>query len=265
MSYNQIVQIPMSQIVANPNQPRRFFDDESLLELSESIKVHGLLQPIVVRMKADDQYEIIAGERRFRAYELLDETSIPAIIKDIDTKDSAILAMIENIQRDNLHFVEVAAGYGELMQQYGLTQTELASIVGKDQSTIANKCRILNLPQEVLELVITEGLTERHARALLKLKNDERLMKVVRHIIKKEMNVKQTEIYINNLLEADEKSDDVQTKELALKRYLKDIRLFTNTIKQAVDMVNESGVEAKYVVREANDKYTITIEIPIEK
>lgn len=262
MSKGQIIEIPLHDILTNPHQPRQYFDEESLLELADSIKVHGLLQPIIVRKNKQEKYELIAGERRFRATELIGLDTITAIVKDISLEDSAYLAMIENIQRDDLNYVEVAKGYKSLMQDFNLTQTELVSVVGKSQSAIANKIRILNLSDQLLDLIVDLNLSERHSRALLKLKDEKLQFKVINTINKKSYTVKETEKYIDHLLNG---SGRKKEKKPEVKRFIKDIRLFTNTIKQAVDAINSSGVDAKYSVREEEKQYTITINIPIEK
>lgn len=261
MSKGEIIEIPIKEIVSNPHQPRQVFDEESLLELAESINHHGLLQPIVVRLNDENKYELIAGERRLRASELNGSVMINAIVKNMSTKDSAYMAMIENIQRDDLHFVEVAKGYKSLMNDFTLTQSDLMAIVGKSQSAIANKIRILNLSDEILNILIEFKLTERHGRALLKLKEEKLQLKAVKHIAKKEMNVKDSEKYIEGLL----KPKTQVAPKPEMKYFIKDIRLFTNTIKQAVDSINSAGMDASYTVREEDEKYTITIDIPIER
>ena len=262
MNKGKIYDIQLKDIIANPHQPRHIFNDDSLLELAESIGQHGLLQPIVLRINEDKKYELIAGERRYRAFELLGHDKIPAIIKDFNIKDSAILAMIENIQRDNLHFYEVAKGYKRLMVDFDLQQSDLVSIVGKSQSTIANKIRILNLYPASIDLIVQHQLTERHARALLKIDDEQRQIEIVKTIIKKNLNVSETEDYIKNY---DGVKPLKKKHKNVVKSYVKDIRLFTNTIKQAVDAINSTGLDAKYTVREENEKYTITIDIPIER
>ena len=264
MNKGKIYDVLLEDIIVNPHQPRQIFNDDSLIELAESIGQHGLLQPIVLRINDDEKYEIIAGERRYRAFELLGYDKIPAIIKDLNIKDSAILAMIENIQRDNLHFYEVAKGYKRLMEDFNLQQVDLISIVGKSQSSIANKMRILNLCDQTIDLVIKNKLTERHARALLKVKDEKKQVEITKEIIKNKLNVSDTEKFIKNYQEGKESKKKKQEKPI-IKSYVKDIRLFTNTIKQAVDAINSTGVDAKYIVREETDKYTITIDIPIER
>ncbi len=257
---NEIITLPIEKIVANPHQPRQVFNEESLRELSESIKNHGLIQPIVVRQNNQGLYELIAGERRLRASKLASFTEIQAIVKESSNKDSAYLALIENIQRDDLHFIEVAKSYKELMADFQLSQTELVNIVGKSQSAIANKLRILNLSDEVLSLIMDNKLTERHGRALLKVKDTDLQINILKHIIKQNMTVNEAEKYIEKKISPKKEPE----KKPEIKRFIKDIRLFTNTIKQAVDAINSSGMDAKYTVRQDEDKYTITIDIPYD-
>lgn len=262
MDRNEVFEILIQEIVVNPNQPRRYFDEASISELAESIKQHGLIQPIVVRLTQDQNYELIAGERRLKAFKSLGLDRIPAIIKEMDLRKSAILALIENIQREDLHFVEVAKGYSHLMNEFSMTQSDLAMSLGKGQSTIANKLRLLTLPEETLQFIIDSQLTERHGRALLVIKDEELQYKAAQHIAAKKLSVKKTEDYIKKLLE---KKEEVKKKPNIVKAYLKDIRLFTNSIRQSVDMVNKAGVNAKYSIEEQEDKYTITIDIPMNK
>ncbi len=262
MNKGEIIEISIDEVVPNPHQPRKVFDEKSLLELADSIRQHGLLQPIVVRLNQENKYELIAGERRLRASELIKNKTITAIVKAVSARDSAYLAMIENVQRDDLHFVEIAKGYKELMIDFNITQIELISIVGKSQSAIANKIRILTLSENAQALLMKYKLSERHGRCLLKLKNDELQIKTIEHIQKQQLNVKDSESYVKKILKDKDKKI---IKKPEVKRFIKDIRLFTNTIKQAVDAINSAGMEAKYIVREEEDKYIITIDIPIER
>jgi len=265
MSGNVIKEILLSSIVVNPYQPRRIFNEQSLNELADSIAVHGLIQPIIVRKIDVDKYEIVAGERRYRAFELLGEKVIPAIIKEISIKDSSILALIENIQRDDLHFIEEAKSYESLLKLYNWTQEELSSMIGRSQSTIANKVRLLNFSQDAISKFIEYSLTERHARALLPIKSEKSLLIAIEYIHKNELSVKQTENYVTLMNDKSSKLKKQGNKKPQIKTFIKDIRLFTNTIKQAVDSINTSGVNATYSIREEQDHYTITIDIPMEK
>lgn len=267
MNSDQIISIELEKIETNPHQPRKIFQDEAILELAESIEANGLIQPIVVRKKSEQQYEIIAGERRFRAHQILGRTTIPAIVKSVDEKESSILALIENIQREDLNFIEVGRAYQELLNHYKMTQEELSAIVGKGQSTIANKIRILSLPDSVIQEIIDHNLTERHARVFLKIADEKVLHKSVKYVIEHNLNVSKTEQYVARVLDKakESKNKKSETTKNTTKGYIKDIRLFTNTIRQAVEMVNQAGVEARYSINEAEDRYTITIDVPIER
>lgn len=254
--------ISVNNIRPNPYQPRKVFDKLMLDELASSIKEFGIMQPISVRKINDEFYELIAGERRLRATKLAGLTEIPAIIIEVNDKDSAVIALIENLQRENLNYIEEAEGYYNLINDYDLTQEEVAKQVGKSQSTIANKLRILKLSTEVKKVLLDNSLSERHARALLKLPNEELQLSILNKIIEQSLNVKKTEELIertlNRIFEQENKKDKP-----VIKRYLKDIRIFTNTIKQAVDMMESSGIEVDYKVKEVDDSYEISIVIPM--
>lgn len=256
--------IPVSNIRPNPYQPRKVFDQLMLEELANSIKEFGVIQPINVRSINSNTYELIAGERRLRAAKVAGLVNIPAIIIDVNDKDSAVLALIENLQRENLNYMEEAEGYYNLINDYGLTQDEIAKQVGKSQSTVANKLRLLNLTEAVVKLLIDNNLSERHARSLLKLPTEELQLTVLDKVIIQSLNVKKTEELIESILHKvinDEKTKD----NVLIKRYLKDIRIFTNTIKQTVDMMKNSGVNVDYKLVENEDEYNISITIPINK
>ena len=180
----------MIKIRPNPYQPRKEFSKQALEELSQSIKEYGVLQPITVRRIGSDSYELVAGERRLRASKMVGMEYIPAIVIATHEKDSAILAMIENLQREDLHYLDEAVGYASLIQDHGFTQEELAKKIGKNQSTIANKIRLLRLPDNIKKLLIMNNLTERHARALLRLPDDELKLKALKQIIKKKIYCK---------------------------------------------------------------------------
>ena len=184
-----IVDLDINKIIPNKNQPRKSFDDKALEELSISIKSYGIIQPITVRKIYDDIYEIIAGERRFRAAKLINMASIPAVIVETGEEESAAMALIENLQREDLDFIEEAMAYERLIEDFNLNQTQLAEKVGKSQSTIANKMRILKLPESVKLKIKEGGLSERHARALLKIDDEEILLGLVERIVKKDLNV----------------------------------------------------------------------------
>lgn len=267
MSANQsyhVFQIPVHLIKPNPSQPRKVFDEEMLAELGESIRQYGIMQPISIRKIMTNYYEIVAGERRLRAAKLIDMETIPAIIVNVTEKDSAVLALVENLQRENLNYMEEARGYQHLISDYDLKQQELAKQLGKGQSTIANKLRLLQLSNEVQELLLASNLSERHARALLKLPDEQSQLQIVKKMIEEGLNVSQSEKLIHKLVSKDKKKKTQEDKPI-VKRYLKDIRLFTNTIKQAVDMVQTSGLDVDYQIKQTESSYEISISIPIEE
>ena len=267
----RIENIPIHMIKPNPYQPRKSFSVHSLEELAQSIRQYGIIQPITVRSSSQSGYELIAGERRLRAAKLAGLDYIPAMIIHTCEQDSAIFAMIENLQRENLHYLEEAKGYASLIQDHGFTQEELAVKLGKSQSTIANKLRILRLSNSIKELLIRENLTERHARALLKLPDDELRLKAVRQVVAKKMNVRDTEAVIDEFLEElqDKKQRAGRKKEAqdgkrqtrVFKR-TKDIRIFINTIRNAVNLLKGYGLEVQYFQVDKEDQVEITVMIP---
>lgn len=196
-----VKEIPVDKIIPNPYQPRKVFSTNALEELSKSIKEYGVLQPITVRQR-ENVYELVAGERRLRAAKLAELKTIPAIINNMSDQYSAVLALLENLQREDLNFIEESLGYENLIKQHNFTQQQLAEKLGKNQSTIANKLRILKLPDTVKQYLVENNLTERHARALLKLPNEELMMEIVKKVVKQELTVKKTEKLINDTLEA---------------------------------------------------------------
>lgn len=253
---DEVKQIPVQDIIPSPYQPRTIFDEDRIGELLQTIKTHGVIQPIVVRMR-NGGYEIIAGERRWRAVKKLGLETIPAIIRDFNDAQAASIALIENLQREGLTAIEEAVAYQKLMELHQLTQESLAQRLGKSQSTIANKIRLLQLPEPVKQALMDRKITERHARALLSLDNEEWQMKVLAEVIEKELNVKQTEARIHFYKE-------VVGKPKKKKRisFSKDVRLALNTIRQSVDMISSSGMNVKTDERDFDDHYEITISIP---
>lgn len=234
----KVVSIPLRSIFPNPAQPRKYFDSISLEELTASIEEFGVLQPITVR-KIRKGFEIVAGERRFRAAENAGLDTIPAIIINVDEKKSALLALLENLQRDDLSFFEIAESYQSLIRTQGLTQEEIAKKLGKSQSTIANKLRLLRLYPRTKRIIQEYGLSERHARALLHLTDEEAQLLAVRTIYEKNLNVSQSEELIKKMLKANSSS----SQKFKLKSF-RDIRVFTNTIRRALDIMRDGGVDA---------------------
>ena len=204
MLQRKSVELPISSIRANPEQPRKHFAEEELNDLKNSIAEYGVLQPIIVKKDKTGFFFLIAGERRLRAAKLAGLTKIPALIKDFDDKDTALIAVVENVQRENLSYIEEAYAYRKLIDDFGLTQGELSDKIGKRQSTISNKLRILTLPPEIQEKLIEAKLTERHARALLKVEDPAIREKILQRVISHNLNVKQTEKLIDDYLTKDE-------------------------------------------------------------
>jgi len=261
----KIETVDVELVRPNPYQPRKIFSDAALQELASSILEHGLMQPITVR-KIGGSYELIAGERRLKATKLAGLKTIPAVIAEVTTKDSAILALIENLQRENLNFLEESQAYYSVMQDYNYTQQELAKTLGKSQSTVANKLRILKLSPAVQKLLVENNLTERHARALLKLPSEEYQIKILEKVIKQELNVKRTEQLIEQMLVEIANEEMIKHKEnQKVKTYIRDMRLVTNTITEAVNLIQKAGIDAKYTMKEHADGYEIRIKIPNNK
>ena len=258
----EIKYIPISTIRPNPYQPRRIFNRKSLEELSQSIREYGVIQPISVRATAEDKYELIAGERRLRATEMAEILQIPALVVQYRDSESAIIALIENLQREDLNFIEESEGYYNLINDHNFTQQDLAKKIGKSQSTIANKLRLLKLPQEIKETLIREGLTERHGRALLKLPDDELKTIVIEKVIKNGLNVNNTENLVEDILsnlrgkEGEEKAPEQKIKSLI------NIRIYLNTVKKAFTAIKDFGVGATYKEVEKEDHVEVVIKIP---
>lgn len=254
----KIVMISPYDISPNPSQPRKYFTDEAIFRLADSIRNHGLIQPLTVR-KTEKGYELIAGERRLRALKILGENEVPCVISNVDNEESAHLAIIENIQRENLNMFEQASAILNLMKVHCLTQEKIAEQLSCSQSYVANKLRLLKISDEEKEIIIEYGLTERHARALLRLKNDDLRRSVLKTIIKKNLNVSASEDYIERLLleKKQEKKDNIKTKII-----IKDMRLFYNTIDKAIETMRSTGFDVETTKRETSDSMEIIIAIP---
>lgn len=262
VSHGNSQSIPISCIKPNPNQPRLDIDMDALSELAASIENYGLMQPITVRQVVPFEYELVAGQRRLAACKMLGMDYIPATIMRVSEADSAVLALVENIQREDLNYIEEAEAFVSVISEYGLTQDELAEKLGKTQSTVANKIRILKLPVKVRAMLCEYGLTERHARALLKLPDEKTQLEVVSEVIKRGLNVANTEALIERRLKK-LRSESPDTKKPGhLPHTFRDIRIFSNTIRKAVELMNKSGVKAT-TKRSENDNYIeYTIKIP---
>lgn len=258
----RLVEVNVASIHPNPYQPRATFDEESIAELAQSIQQVGLLQPLLVR-KVDDGYELVAGERRLRAVTSLGMEKVACIVQqDIEDESSAMMALIENLQREDLHYLEEAQCYQKLLETYGLTQEELANRLGKSQSSIANKLRLLKLSDEVKAAMTEKRLSERHARALLKLTDDKQRLDAVEKIAEKGLSVKETEQIVEKTLNKayDEKQDGAKPRP-KLMRIVRDYRLFMNTINQAVNQLRESGMTVEVEQSDRADGVDIKISV----
>lgn len=258
----RLVEVNVASIHPNPYQPRATFDEESIAELAQSIQQVGLLQPLLVR-KVDDGYELVAGERRLRAVTSLGMEKVACIVQqDIENESSAMMALIENLQREDLHYLEEAQCYQKLLETYGLTQEELANRLGKSQSSIANKLRLLKLSDEVKAAMTEKRLSERHARALLKLTDDKQRLDAVERIAEKGLSVKETEQMVEKTLNKayDEKQDGAKPRP-KLMRIVRDYRLFMNTINQAVNQLRESGMTVEVEQSDRADGVDIKISV----
>ncbi|GEN44662.1 nucleoid occlusion protein [Alkalibacillus haloalkaliphilus] len=259
---NEVVEIEVSKIQPNQYQPRTIFDEEKISELAQTIHTHGMIQPIVVRKLEDhDAYELIAGERRWRAVTSLEWETIPAIVKNMTDTETASVALIENLQREELTVVEEAIAYDQLLHTHGLTQEALAQRLGKSQSTIANKLRLLKLPSVVQQSLLNKQITERHARALIALKDESLQEKVLSQIIEEQLNVKQTEERVQQVLNPGEK-EEKKTRKPKVQGVNKDVRIALNTIRQSLNMVQDTGMDVETEEEEVDDYYQITIKIP---
>lgn len=250
---NRISYIKVSDIVTNPNQPRRDFEPSQIQSLAQSIRENGLLQPLSVR-KSGKNYELIAGERRLRAIKSLGMQAAPCIIVDVDENRSAVLALVENLQREDLNPFEEALAIYELISRTGLKQTQIAEKLSISQSAVANKLRLLRLSEKERNIILKNRLTERHARAILRICDIDLRVKALNHIAASSLNVAQTEKYIDKLLST-EKSGKTRM-------IFKDLRIFINTINMAIETMRKSGVKASAVRGETDSFIEYTIRIP---
>ncbi len=261
--HDQVEEIPLSLLLPNRYQPRKVFEPAKIEELAVTIQEHGLLQPIVVRRVELDRYEIIAGERRFRAAKSLGWSSIPAIVRDMDDDTTAALALIENLQREQLSPIEEAEAYERLLAMNGLTQAALAKSLGKSQSTIANKLRLLKLPEDVKHCLRDRQINERHARALLPLKDERLQLEVLIEIIEQEYNVKETEQRVEFLLTPiEEEKRKPKKRPRRTKSFARDTRIAINTIRDSVELIGKTGIEVETEEVEEDGFVEIRIRIP---
>lgn len=250
----QVLLIPSDKIYPNPNQPRKIFDQGELVNLAVSIRMNGILQPITVR-EVENGYEIVSGERRLRASKIAGMAVVPCIVIDVNNLKSAVFSLIENLQRQNLGYFEEAVAIEKLMTNYGISQDEAARKLGKAPSTVSNKLRLLNLPVKAQKMLIENSLSERHARALLKLP-EESIIEVLEKIIERKLNVTQTEKLVEETLENKNKP------KRTTKRMFSDVKIFLKTINNAVETMQSAGIEAEYTKSEDEDCYLYQIKIP---
>ena len=255
----RILYLPAARIRPNPMQPRKQFDAAGLQELAGSIRQYGVLQPLTVR-KAGGVYELVAGERRLRAARLAGLSEVPCLLADVDGESSGMLALVENLQRRDLDYIEQAEGLQKLMQQYRLSQEQAARRIGKSQSAVANKLRILQHPPAVLQALRENRLTERHARALLRLPDEAQRLRVIGMIAQGEWTVAKTEQYIDTLLAP----KTMPRRELG-SFMLRDVRVFLNSIEHSLDLVRAAGVGASRDRQETEQEIVLTIRIPKTK
>lgn len=251
----RVLFLPVCEIRPNPAQPRRVFDRIGLQELAASIEQFGILQPLSVR-KRGAYFELVAGERRLRAARMAGLYDVPCILVSVDEESSGMLALVENLQRRDLDFIEQAQGIARLMQRYGLNQEQTAAKLGKSQSAVANKLRLLRLPPSVLEALRAAGLTERHARALLRLSSEQQQLHAVELIREGGWTVSKTEQYIDALLRP-------EPPKRALGSFLlRDARIFLNTVQHHLKLVQTAGIDAKSEQTETETEVILTISIP---
>lgn len=251
-----VVHLKVEEIIPNEFQPRTQFDDEKIQELAQTLQTHGMIQPIVVRKKDEEQYEVIAGERRLRAAKLLGWETISAIIRNLDDTETASIALIENIQREELSVIDEAKAYSQLLEMHSLTQEALAQRLGKSQSTVANRLRLLSLPKVIQGALIERRITERHGRALMKLKTEDLQIHFLEQIIEKQLNVRETDELIKNFLSKKKKKTRPKSKIIS-----KDIRIATNTIRKSLKMIADTGIKVESEEEELDDYYQITIKV----
>ena len=253
----QVLQVPLSKIVPNPYQPRKEFESEALSELADSIRQYGVLQPLLVAPGKGGTYILIAGERRLRASTMAGLGTVPVIVSEYTTQQIAEIALIENLQRKDLHYLEEAEGYEKLVNTFHLTQESMAIRVGKKQSTIANKLRLLRLPVSVRNKLHDSELTERHARALLKLENEESQKAVLQKVLKGHLNVRQTETLVEKTLKESGKPNQKKPRLVIVN----DVRIYLNSIKKVMETVKASGIPSSMEQEIDGDDVVVTLRI----
>jgi len=261
----EVVKIPLASIIPNRFQPRTIFDDSKIDELARTIHTHGVIQPIVVRQMDNGQYEIIAGERRYRAMTKLEWTEVPAIIRNLSDKETASVALIENLQREELTAIEEALAYQKLLELHELTQEALAQRLGKGQSTVANKIRLLKLPEIIQDSILRREISERHARALMPIKEEEIQISLFNEAVEQSYNVKQLEKKVEEYLNPPEIEEGSKKEKPRRKAVSRDVRIALNTLRHSFAMVVKSGIQMETEEEELEDFYQITVKIPKKK
>ena len=253
----QVLALPPGEIRPNPYQPRRMFDPAELEALADSIRRHGVLQPLTVR-RTEDGWELVAGERRLRAAQMAGLETVPCVEREADDDTSALLALVENLQRQDLHYLEEAAAIADYLCQTGVTQEEAAARLGRSPSALANKLRLLRLSAECRRLLVEHGLSERHARCLLRLEDEEERLAALRYIADKHLTVAQAEQYVERRLRALQSTPPQRRKAFIMK----DVRLFLNSLDRGLRLVREAGVRAETQRQDTEDAILLTIRIP---
>ncbi len=254
-----ILYLRTEDIAPSPVQPRQHFDDEALRELSESIRSYGILNPLTLRLRGG-RYELVAGERRLRAAKLAGLEEVPCILLDVNMEDAGLIALVENLQRKDLDFIEEATGIRQLIHMFGMSQEEAARRIGRSQSAVANKLRLLRLPPDVLEALRQNGLSERHGRALLRLCGEEAQRAALAYILEHDLTVAATETYVDSLLAAPAAAPALPARRRTF--VLKDVRLFLNSLSRSVEIMKQGGIAAGIRREETEDALIVTISIP---
>ncbi len=254
-----ILYLSVEDLEPNPVQPRQNFDEEGIEELSRSIRSYGILNPLTVRYRGG-HYELVAGERRLRAAKLAGLREVPCLLLNVNMEDASLIALIENLQRRDLDFIEEAEGLRQLQRLFGMSQEEAARRIGKSQSAVANKLRLLKLPEDVLHTLRDRGLSERHGRALLRLPTPDEQRRALAYILENDLTVSATDSYIDTLLTAPEK--DAAPRHTLI---LKDVRIFLNSLNRSLEVMKQGGIEAGVNRRETDEALILTISIPKAK
>lgn len=253
----KIMEIPVEAIETGAHQPRKNFGETELEELTGSVREYGILQPVIVKKKLSGTYELIAGERRLRAAISAGLDKIPAVVREADEQDAALIALVENVQRENLGYIEEAVAYNKLIEEYGMTQGQVAERLGKNQSTISNKIRLLSLPEDIREMLVENSLTERHARALLKVYDNSIRRQVIERVVSHGLNVRQTEKLIEDILLRHQEEQRKKNKITYIS-----YKLYVNTIRKTFNQIFQQEKGARYTQEDRGDFLEVRITIP---